>query len=274
MKRNENFKFQIIQNGNKSINIQYSKEKDKFYLLEEIYGKFIKEMIVLSNEFQQKEEIENIVIGIPSVYNEKEKEIIMKSCEIGGIERNKIKLINEQVCSLYEYCSLYPETMKKGYKAIVIDIGGNIMNVCCCEIIEKYEKDSIIRNIEIKSKGGNKRIGGQFIDTIVMKMIIHEIMKDKGEDMINKYLEIKEDDTEIMKMRKLIRKIKLLQIAERKKIDLSIDNEVSYDFILENIIDSNNNELNEIENDEELTIYLKREKFEEELKKYKIQLKK
>ena len=59
-------------------------------------------------------------------------------------------------------------------------------------------------------------------------------------------------------------------MQKEKKINLSTDDETSYDFILENIIDSNNNELDDIENDEELTIYLKREKLEEELKKEKI----
>ncbi|MEA2028494.1 MAG: Hsp70 family protein, partial [Campylobacterota bacterium] len=156
---------------------------------------FILKRIVHNTQEQMGEEYRRCVVTVPAYFNEKQREATAQAVELAGLQ--VLRILNEPTAAALSYGVDRDEDMVYG----VYDLGGGTFDV---SIIENSEGI-----IEVLSTTGDNYLGGDDFDEKLAKLIWQK----SGFDIeLSKKLELK-----------------LLQVAQETKIQLSTDDHVEID---------------------------------------------
>jgi len=166
----------------------------KEFTPEEISSFIIKKIKEIAQE-EMGVEYKRCVVTVPAYFNETQREATSKAVKLAGLE--VLRVINEPTAAAISYGANRDEDMLYG----VYDLGGGTFDI---SIIENSEG-----LIEVLSTTGDNNLGGDDFD----KKLSNLIWKKSGFDIpLNKKLEIK-----------------LNQLAEKVKIELSSEDSVKID---------------------------------------------
>jgi L1 cell adhesion molecule like protein len=140
--------------------------------------------------------ITNAVVTIPAHYNDSQRREIRNAAENAGL--NVMKLLNEPTAAIIAYDISNKCDIEK--TVVVFDCGGGTTDISIATIFDGV--------IEVIAVGGNSHLGGNDIDTAILKYCIKDIQ--------SKYKNIPSERT-IEKLRKQ---------CEQAKKELSVTNEV------------------------------------------------
>ncbi len=167
---------------------------NKKYSPEEISSLIIKKIVQTANEEMGKE-YKRCVVTVPAYFNEKQREATSQAVKLAGIE--PIRIINEPTAAAISYGADKDEDMLYA----IYDLGGGTFDI------------SIIENsqglIEVIATSGDNHLGGDDFDKKLADFIL-------------------EKSNLKLKMTKGL-EIKLFQLAQNVKIELSSKEEVSID---------------------------------------------
>ena len=153
------------------IKIKLDDNSEIYYYPEQICALILKQIVsdsecYLTNKIGKNIKIKNVVITIPSNFNQKQRRATKNAALIAGL--NVKGMINEPTaaCLAYSYESL---ENKKNY-IVVIDFGGGTLDLT----LIKFEKDERGNYCVVKFTHGNSNFGGDDFDTILMEHCLKE----------------------------------------------------------------------------------------------------
>ncbi|MBD3230345.1 MAG: Hsp70 family protein, partial [Candidatus Lokiarchaeota archaeon] len=162
---------------------------------QEISAFILKDLKLRAEEYLNQE-IKEVIIAIPSHFDENQRSATKEAAEIARLK--VIRLLNEATASAINYNF---QTSEEGY-FMIFDLGGGTLDISIVEISEEI--------IEVVYIIGDSNLGGNDFDKLIYDYLILEIKKEFGPRIkIN----------EIFKNR-------LMEISERVKIDLSSKYEI------------------------------------------------
>ncbi|EDS89493.1 heat shock protein 70 putative [Entamoeba histolytica] len=162
--------FTVIGNNNgKACMEVYNpfKQKDEIFEPEEISGMVLKNLILMAKSKLDNTEIGNIVVTVPTEFDDKKRNATLAACKLAGIEN--VTLVNEPVAALVEYKRTHNDVLSNDSKVVVIDFGGGTLDICCCKLQGK--------DISTVSVGGDKNVGGNDFDAV------HILGEDNNDDL-------------------------------------------------------------------------------------------
>ena len=201
----EKAKNQLISNPNATVaSVKRSMGSGKKYLIydhqytpEEISGDILR---YLYNFASQKLHTTSnkVVITVPAYFDEVQRQATIDAGKIAGL--NVVKIINEPTAAALAY-----GINKKNEKQIVLvyDLGGGTFDVSILQIGNKDKNGNAI--FEVLATNGNKHLGGDDWDQVVMDDIVNQIQ--------NEYL------VDLRNNKQAMQRIK--EAAEHAKIELS-----------------------------------------------------
>ncbi|GAB1224812.1 hypothetical protein ENUP19_0219G0030 [Entamoeba nuttalli] len=197
-----------------------SNQKDEIFEPEEISGMILKNLILMAKSKLKNTEIGNIIVTVPTEFDDKKRNATLAACKLAGIEN--VTLANEPVAALVEYKRTNNDILINGSKIVVIDFGGGTLDICCCKLQGK--------EINTVSIGGDKNLGGNDFDAVLMELIEKKIYSSELVD--ETYFKKRQGMShfEKTKLSKAINRLK--KEAERVKIELREDNNDDLDIIL------------------------------------------
>ena len=141
----------------------------KKYTPEEISAKILMKL-KKDAESYLGEKVTKAVITVPAYFNDAQRQATKNAGKIAGLEVERI--INEPTAASLAY------GLDKQYKnqtILVYDLGGGTFDVSILEIGDGL--------FEVKSTAGNKHLGGDDFDKVVMDYIVAEFKKEHGIDL-------------------------------------------------------------------------------------------
>jgi len=154
-----------IQKTNKpKIIVEYLDKITSFYP-EEICAMIIQELINLSREYIGRE-INEAIITVPSYYNDSQRQAIIDSGKICGL--NKVKIVNEDIAVCYAYNLVHYEKEN----ILVFSVRSNETNITILHLNNS--------NFEIKVNSRDDNLGGNLFDEELIKYCINEFKEETG----------------------------------------------------------------------------------------------
>ena len=185
---------------------------------------------------KEKIEYDLTTISVPDFYNLNQRQILKSICEAIGMKN--VKIINESsAITMYYGYTKYRDLFANGNQ-ILKDIEKNILFIDI-----GYSKSSFIlsnfkyNGFKVKKVKSLPYFGGRYIDEIIANYCIEEFTKNYNID--------REEITDRMKYR-------LLEIIRKERPNLSINDEIKI------LVDS-------LYEEQDLEIYIKKEKYENEI---------
>lgn len=198
-----NFDHNIIENNIKI----YNKYEKKFYTLEELNSLILKFIVQKANK-QLNSEIKDIVITIPTHFNQNQRDSILLSTKLANL--NCLRIINEPTAASLAYgLNLHDDV-----NILVFDLGGGTFDLSILNI-----DDGIY---EVLSTEGDNLLGGEDFTKVILNDVLQEFK--------NKYtsLFILKDDIikkNLNKLKNMCEKFKCNKIDQIIIKDFYIDDE-------------------------------------------------
>jgi molecular chaperone DnaK len=183
--------YDIVQASNDDIRI---KLLDNLYSPEEISGIFLGYLKTIAENYLG-ETIGDTVITVPAFFNDSQRQATKVAGEIAGL--NVSRIINEPTAALLAY----GQKIKKNGLYVVYDLGGGTFDISVVEINGDIYK--------VISSLGDTFLGGSDFDAQICDWIFREVEHETAIDL--------RDSKEIVQ--------RVIQIAEKAKIELSFDQE-------------------------------------------------
>jgi L1 cell adhesion molecule like protein len=162
------FSYDIINKNNKPIiEVDYKNEKKQF-TPEEISSMILYKMKEIAESFLG-ETVTNAVITVPAYFNDSQRQSTKDAGIIAGL--NVLRIINEPTAAAIAYGL----DNKGSQNVLIFDCGGGTHDISILHI-----DDGIF---EVKSTGGNTRLGGEDIDNILINHFTTEFNKKNNLDM-------------------------------------------------------------------------------------------
>jgi molecular chaperone DnaK len=137
------------------------------------------------------EKVSAAVITVPAYFNDAQRQATKDAGKIAGLEVKRI--INEPTAAALAYGM----DKKKDQKIAVFDFGGGTFDISILEVGDKV--------VEVLSTNGDTHLGGDDIDSVLVKYLAAEFKKDQGIDVLS--------DKMVMQ--------RLKEAAEKAKVELS-----------------------------------------------------
>lgn len=169
---------------------------------EELSAEVLKKL----KSFVQNDRFKSVVITIPAMFNDNQKNATQKAAELAGF--SQVELLQEPIAAAIAYG--LDEKVKDG-QILIFDFGGGTFDVCLVNV-----EDGIM---QVKDTEGDNWLGGKNLDNAIVDEILVPYLKENY--TIDSFLE---DET-----KKILLKNALKVKAEEIKINLSFSN--SYDVI-------------------------------------------
>ena len=164
----KHFSYNIIDKNNKPIiEVDYKNEKKQF-TPEEISSMILYKMKEIAEAFLG-EAITDAVITVPAYFNDSQRQATKDAGFISGL--NVLRIINEPTAAAIAYGL----DSKKAKNVLIFDCGGGTHDISILNI-----DDGIF---EVKATGGDTRLGGEDIDTILVNHFTTEFSKKFKLDM-------------------------------------------------------------------------------------------
>lgn len=169
---------------------------------EELSAEVLKKL----KSFVQNDRFKSVVITIPAMFNDNQKNATQKAAELAGF--SQVELLQEPIAAAMAYG--LDEKVKDG-QILIFDFGGGTFDVCLVNV-----EDGIM---QVKDTEGDNWLGGKNLDNAIVDDILIPYLKENY--TIDSFLD---DET-----KKILLKNALKVRAEEIKINLSFSN--SYDVI-------------------------------------------
>jgi len=183
--------YEIMEASNDDIRV---KLLDTLYSPEEISGMFLGYLKNIAENYLG-EAIGDTVITVPAFFNDSQRQATKVAGEIAGL--NVSRIINEPTAALLAY----GQKIKKNGLYVVYDLGGGTFDISLVEINGDIYK--------VISSLGDTFLGGSDFDAQICDWIFREVERETAVDL--------RDNKEIVQ--------RVIQIAEKAKIELSFDHE-------------------------------------------------
>ncbi len=141
------------------------------------------------------EDVKDAVITVPAYFNDAQRKATKDAGQIAGL--NVKRIINEPTAAALAYGM----DKKKSEIIAVFDFGGGTFDISVLEV-----GDGVV---EVKSTNGNTLLGGDNIDSILIKYFVDEFKKEQGVDLTKDKMALQ----------------RLKEAAEKAKIELSATTE-------------------------------------------------
>ena len=198
------FEIEPDKENNIKIVIKVNEETKKFSP-EEISSKILKKLKKDAEVYLGKE-VEKAIITVPANFTENQRKSTIKAAELAGL--NVLKTINEPTAAAVAYS--FENKSEKERIICVFDFGGGTLDI------------TILKNqgmkLNIISTLGDPHLGGQDIDNLLVHHFVQQL---KNENNFN----VSNNNKELMKLK---------NICENLKKDLSIRQETSIDYYFKN----------------------------------------
>ena len=149
------------------------------------------------------EKVTQAVITVPAYFNDAQRQATKDSGKIAGLDVQRI--INEPTAAALAYGL----DKKKNETIAVYDFGGGTFDISVLEVGEGV--------VEVKATNGDKHLGGDNIDQVLIEWIIAEFKKDQSVDLSGDKMALQ----------------RLKEAAEKAKMDLStlLETEINLPFV-------------------------------------------
>ena len=242
----------------------------KFYP-EEISGfilkLFINLFITQTGNVLSMKDINNIVLAIPVDFDEKQKQAVIRSGKLIGLEYNKnFHFIDEPIASIVSYSSKLTEgqlDLQSGQIVFVIDFGGGTFDVCICSIRRDNshrKQDGKDYTIDVLFKNGDSNLGGNDFDDIIIEILFEKMKNTYG-------LTEEEKKQVIIELQKNSKYNAILKSkAEELKKELTDGKEYYFRLsMIESNLSFENEQLKTKITETNQNIFIKREEFEQKI---------
>jgi molecular chaperone DnaK len=183
--------YEIVEAANGDIKVKLA---DTSYSTEEISGMFLGYLKGVAENFLG-EPVADTVITVPAFFNDAQRQATKVAGEIAGL--NVTRIINEPTAALIAY----GHKLKKNGLYAVYDLGGGTFDISIVEVNGDIYK--------VVSSLGDTFLGGSDFDAQICDWIFHEVERETTVDL--------RDSKDIVQ--------RVIQIAEKAKIELSFDQE-------------------------------------------------
>ncbi len=183
--------YDIIQAENGDIKVKLA---DTAYSPEEISGMFLGYLKGIAENYLG-EPVAETVITVPAFFNDAQRQATKVAGEIAGL--NVTRIINEPTSALIAY----GHKLKKDGLYAVYDLGGGTFDISIVEVNGDIYK--------VLSSLGDTFLGGSDFDAQICNWIFHEVERETMVDL--------RDSKDIVQ--------RVIQVAEKAKIELSFDQE-------------------------------------------------
>ncbi len=183
--------YDIVEASNEDIRV---KLLDSLYSPEEISGMFLGYLKNIAENYLG-DELGETVITVPAFFSDSQRQATKVAGEIAGLKVSRI--INEPTAALLAY----GQKIKQNGLYVVYDLGGGTFDISIVEINGDVYK--------VVSSLGDTFLGGSDFDSQICNWIFREVENETAVDL--------RDDKEIVQ--------RVIQIAEKAKIELSFDHE-------------------------------------------------
>jgi molecular chaperone DnaK len=183
--------YEIVEASNQDVRV---KLLETLYSPEEISGMFLGYLKNIAENYLG-EAIGETVITVPAFFSDSQRQATKVAGEIAGL--NVTRIINEPTAALLAY----GQKIKKNGLYVVYDLGGGTFDISVVEINGDVYK--VISSI------GDTFLGGSDFDAQICDWIFREVEMETAVDL--------RDDKEVVQ--------RVIQIAEKAKIELSFDHE-------------------------------------------------
>lgn len=183
--------YDIVEAPNGDIKVKLA---ENLYSTEEISGMFLGYLKNIAENYLG-EPVGDTVITVPAFFNDAQRQATKVAGEIAGL--NVTRIINEPTAALIAY----GQRIKKNGLYAVYDLGGGTFDISIVEVNGDIYK--------VVSSLGDTFLGGSDFDAQICDWIFHEVERETTVDL--------RDTKEIVQ--------RVIQIAEKAKIELSFDQE-------------------------------------------------
>jgi len=183
--------YDIVEAANGDIKVKLA---ENLYSTEEISGMFLGYLKGIAENYLG-EAIGDAVITVPAFFNDAQRQATKVAGEIAGL--NVTRIINEPTAALIAY----GQKIRKNGLYAVYDLGGGTFDISIVEINGDIYK--------VVSSLGDTFLGGSDFDAQICDWIFHEVERETTVDL--------RDSKDIVQ--------RVIQIAEKAKIELSFDQE-------------------------------------------------
>jgi molecular chaperone DnaK len=183
--------YEIVEAANGDIKVKLA---DTTYSSEEISGMFLGYLKGVAESYLG-EPVADTVITVPAFFNDAQRQATKVAGEIAGL--NVTRIINEPTAALIAY----GHKLKKNGLYAVYDLGGGTFDISIVEVNGDIYK--------VVSSLGDTFLGGSDFDAQICNWIFHEVERETTVDL--------RDSKYIVQ--------RVIQIAEKAKIELSFDQE-------------------------------------------------
>jgi molecular chaperone DnaK len=183
--------YDIVAAANEDVRVRLL---DTLYSPEEVSGMFLGYLKNIAENYLG-EEIGEAVITVPAFFNDSQRQATKVAGEIAGLKVSRI--INEPTAALLAY----GQKLNKNGLYIVYDLGGGTFDISIVEVNGDVYK--------VVSSLGDTFLGGSDFDSKICDWIFREVESETAIDL--------RDNKEIVQ--------RVIQIAEKAKIELSFDHE-------------------------------------------------
>ena len=183
--------YEIVEAPNGDVKVRLA---DNTYSSEEISGMFLGYLKNIAEQYLG-EDVGDTVITVPAFFNDAQRQATKVAGEIAGL--NVTRIINEPTSALIAY----GQRIKKNGLYAVYDLGGGTFDISIVEVNGDIYK--------VVSTLGDTFLGGNDFDAQICDWIFHEVERETAVDL--------QDSREIVQ--------RVIQVAEKAKIELSFDQE-------------------------------------------------
>lgn len=170
----KHFPFKVVRgdNDNPLIEVQYLNETKQFKP-EEISSMILAYLKDIAEKYLG-EKVENAVITVPAYFNDQQRQATKDAGLIAGL--NVLRIINEPTAAALCYGFEKKEDKEKERNILVFDLGGGTFDISILSIEEGV--------FEVKSTGGNTRLGGSDFDNRMVDYFVDEFKKKYRKDLL------------------------------------------------------------------------------------------
>lgn len=168
--KNNEFDSNVITSAKRFIGTEktFELENGQNFTPEEVSTQIIKKLKEVA-ETKTGEKIQKAVITVPAYFGQAEREATMNAAKNAGLEVSR--LINEPTAAALAHG--FKDSEDKNI--IVYDLGGGTFDVTVLEIASG--------NFEVKSTDGDKNLGGDDFDNVIVQEILDDINENHGIDL-------------------------------------------------------------------------------------------
>ena len=167
----KHYPFKIVkgENDNPLFEVQYLNETKQFKP-EEISSMILSYLKDIAEKYLG-EKVENAVITVPAYFNDQQRQSTKDAGVIAGL--NVLRIINEPTAAAL--CYGFDKKSEKEKNILVFDLGGGTFDISILSIEEGV--------FEVKSTGGNTKLGGSDFDNRMVDYFVDEFKKKYKKDL-------------------------------------------------------------------------------------------